>query len=129
EVEVEVRWEDQQKINRFGVLTDAKNELDDDIKAAKKELESNKNALDAIEEGEVNFFGEDGVTSVMLGEAFVACSTEAAQEHVEKLITASTAKVAALQAELDSIQEERGKLRTVLYARFGSSIGLDDAEE
>lgn len=35
EVEVEVRWEDQQKINRFGVLTDAKNELDDDIKAAK----------------------------------------------------------------------------------------------
>ena len=34
ETEVEVRWEDQQKIGRFGVLTDAKNELLDEIKVA-----------------------------------------------------------------------------------------------
>ena len=41
----------------------------------------------------------------------------------------TTAKLAALTAELEGVQAERDTLRKELYARFGTSINLDDAEE
>jgi hypothetical protein len=123
--------------------------------------------LDAIEEGEINFFGEEGVTrcdlvqfpgsqcqrygsvlhSILLGEAFVACSQEDAQAHVEQLklvrscsllfahlfldrpfMQATAAKLASFVKEIADIEDQRTKLRASLYSRFGDSIGLDDAD-
>ena len=41
----------------------------------------------------------------------------------------TAAKLAGFVSEMDAIEAERTSLRAALYARFGDSIGLDDAEE
>merc|ERR1711934_611691 len=72
---------------------------------------------------------EDDAAKLVVGDCFVAVDNEEAEEYVDK-------KTEVLQAELDEgadkadkCQTEMGELKTVLYAKFGKSINLEEDKE
>ncbi|CAM9689478.1 unnamed protein product [Discosporangium mesarthrocarpum] len=78
EVDVEVRWEDQQSINEFGTLNTRLQEITQDKAHIKDVLDKLDDASTELMTGE----GED--VKLMLGECFMECSEEVATDFCEK---------------------------------------------
>eukprot|EP00611_Tribonema_gayanum_P004644 TRINITY_DN13842_c0_g1_i1.p1 TRINITY_DN13842_c0_g1~~TRINITY_DN13842_c0_g1_i1.p1 ORF type:complete len:127 (-),score=48.65 TRINITY_DN13842_c0_g1_i1:40-420(-) len=119
EVDVEVRWEDQQQINEFGRLNTRLNELRGDTKALKGELDNLDDASTEL------MTGDGGKVNLQLGDAFVVVEEEFATEYCEKKQEGVQAKLDALSREEDSILKRQAELKKILYARFGASINLE----
>ncbi|KAG5186079.1 hypothetical protein JKP88DRAFT_348137 [Tribonema minus] len=135
EVDVEVRWEDQQQINEFGRLNTRLNELRGDTKALKGELDNLDDATTEL------MTGDGGKVNLQLGDAFVVVEEEFATEYCEKKQSIAPAesatqycekkqegvqaKLDALSREEDSILKRQAELKKILYARFGASINLE----
>merc|ERR1711934_1216959 len=72
---------------------------------------------------------EDDCAKLVVGDCFVAVDNDEAEEYVDK-------KTEVLQAELeewadkaDKCQADMGELKTLLYAKFGKSINLEEDKE
>ena len=72
--------------------------------------------------------GDDDNNKVMLllGEAFLEVSENEATEYCEKQVDELQARVDKLQSEQAEITAEQAKLKSILYARFGNSINLEE---
>ncbi|KAF2657642.1 Prefoldin, subunit 4 [Lophiostoma macrostomum CBS 122681] len=118
--DVEVRREDQEKINKFSSLHQKETSLEDELKAKQKEKED----LEEISM-ELELVDEDDKVPYKIGDCFVSLP----QPEVLELLSSSTEQideqVSALRGKLDTIHEEMEDLKKVLYGRFGRSINLE----
>ncbi len=63
---------------------------------------------------------------LLIGEAFVDCDSQAALEYINNALDADKALRDQLSADMKALDTRLGELKTVLYARFGKSINLED---
>ncbi|KAF2274614.1 Prefoldin, subunit 4 [Westerdykella ornata] len=118
--EVEVRREDQDRINKFSTLHQKETRLEEELKAKLKEKED----LEDIST-ELELVDEEEKVPYKVGDCFVSLP----QPEVLELLSAATERidgeVSTLKETLDGIHEEMEGLKKVLYGRFGKSINLE----
>ena len=61
-----------------------------------------------------------------IGESFFVVSEEEAMEQIEKANEIAKSLLASRESESESLISELADLKKVLYAKFGSSINLED---
>ncbi|KAF5642837.1 prefoldin subunit 4 [Fusarium sp. NRRL 52700] len=118
--EVEVRREDQDKINRFSRLHQREILLEEELSTKIKEKEE----LDDLST-ELELADEDEKIQYKIGDAFFHVSVEQAQEMLEQATEKLEEESTSLEEKLSSIREEMTKLKVELYARFGKQINLE----
>ncbi|KAF2265146.1 Prefoldin, subunit 4 [Lojkania enalia] len=118
--DIQVRREDQEKINRFSSLHQKETGLEELLKSKMKEKED----LEEISM-ELELVDEEENVPYKIGDAFMSLP----QPQVLEMLSASTEdidnEVNSLKEKLESIQEEMEELKKVLYGRFGKSINLE----
>mmetsp|Transcript_24336 Transcript_24336/g.33196 ORF Transcript_24336/g.33196 Transcript_24336/m.33196 type:complete len:138 (-) Transcript_24336:89-502(-) len=120
--DTEIQREDQVKICHFSRLNMKAQDLKYQIKKLKEEIDNLEDASFLIEES----FGEG--LKLHVGECFVTCEEDQATSYVEKLQGEKQDDLEAKQDELDDCENEMKNLKSYLYARFGSSINLEEGE-
>ncbi|EHA56830.1 hypothetical protein MCOR27_005740 [Pyricularia oryzae] len=118
--EVEVRREDQDKINRFSRLHQRELLLQEELKSKNKEKEE----LDDITM-ELELADEDESVPYKVGDAFFHVPLPQAQEMLSTSATKVEGQIEDIEDRLGSIREEMTQLKVELYARFGKSIQLE----
>lgn len=119
EVDVEVRLEDQQRINEFGRLNTRLLEIKDD----KSHI---KDVLDKLDDAATELMtGEGDPVMLMLGDSFMKCEEEYATEYCERKQEERQSKLDLLMEEEKGILVRQRALKKELYTRFGSSIQLE----
>ncbi|KAF1833094.1 Prefoldin, subunit 4 [Decorospora gaudefroyi] len=118
--DLEVRREDQEKINRFSSLHQKEEMIEEELRTKIKEKED----LEEIS-GELELVDEEDKVPYKIGDCFVSLP----QPQVLELLASSTetidSEVEGLKSKLEGIQEEMGELKKSLYGRFGRSINLE----
>ena len=94
--------------------------LKDEIKKLKEELENLVDAGSMIEEA----MGDP--VKLFIGEALIDVDEKRAQQYHEKLTEERQEELEQLNDRLDTIESEMKTIKSYLYARFGSSINLDE---
>ncbi|KAL0940344.1 prefoldin subunit [Colletotrichum truncatum] len=118
--EVEVRREDQDKINRFSRLHSHELGIEDELKNKNKEKEE----LDDLST-ELELADEDETVPYKIGDAYFHVPQPQALEMLEKASSKIDQEVEGLESKLETIKEEMTQLKVELYARFGKSINLE----
>ncbi|EJT71653.1 prefoldin subunit 4 [Gaeumannomyces tritici R3-111a-1] len=118
--EVEVRREDQDKINRFSRLHQRELTIEEELKAKNKEKEE----LDDVST-ELELADEDETVPYKVGDAFFHVSLPQAQEMLGMSGSRLEGAIEELEDSLGTIKEEMTQLKVELYARFGKSIQLE----
>ncbi|KAL2687679.1 hypothetical protein Neosp_005242 [[Neocosmospora] mangrovei] len=137
--EVEVRREDQDKINRFSRLHQREIVLEEELGAKNGHLatelynvlgqiliplKKEKEELDDLST-ELELADEDEKIQYKIGDAFFHVSLEQAQEMLEEATEKLEEESTELEEKLSSIREDMTKLKVELYARFGKQINLE----
>ncbi|KAL8858127.1 MAG: hypothetical protein Q9178_005304 [Gyalolechia marmorata] len=118
--DLEVRREDQDKINKFSRLHQREMLLEDDLKSRAKEKED----LDEIS-NELELADEEEKVPYKLGDAFIMLPLPEVQELLSKSTGKIERSVSDTEEKLSDIREEMDSLKRDLYSRFGSSINLE----
>ncbi|TRY99421.1 hypothetical protein DNTS_006588 [Danionella cerebrum] len=122
--DVNVTFEDQQKINKFARNTNRMSELKDEIEAKKKSLQNLEDASDDLMMCE----DDSMLVPYQIGDVFISHSQEETQEMLEAAKEALQDEIKALEGRVSSIQGVLGDLKIQLYAKFGNNINLDADE-
>lgn len=77
--DTQIEWADQEKINKFSQLNMKYNDVKENIKKLKEELDNLEDAQMQVDEA----MGED--LKLFLGEAFISVDEDAATNYVEKV--------------------------------------------
>lgn len=86
-----------------------------------------KKLLEGIDDASTELMmGMGDNVSLMLGEAFLEVSEDAATEHCEAEVEKHQQKIEVLEQEEVAILEKQAELKKILYARFGKSIQLEE---
>ncbi|ESZ92133.1 prefoldin subunit 4 [Sclerotinia borealis F-4128] len=127
--EVEVRSEDQDKINRFSRLHQREIGLDDELKSEhivvqkeKKDFDDVSDELELIDEDDLIFFLK------VQNRRFISLPLPEVQELLTKSTENIEEEVTVVEEKLSTIREEMTQLKVELYARFGRSINLETVE-
>ncbi|KAJ2687492.1 hypothetical protein IWW39_002906 [Coemansia spiralis] len=120
ERDVEVTWEDQQRINQFSRLNTRQENLEDEYKAQKTE----KEYLDDLAT-ELELIDEEEPIPYKIGDSFFMLSLEQAQARVEKDKAEIDLRVDELDSQISGITSEMNELKRALYAKFGQAINLE----
>ncbi|KIM30499.1 hypothetical protein M408DRAFT_22000 [Serendipita vermifera MAFF 305830] len=120
DADVEVNWEDQQRINTFSKMNLRVQSLTAELETAKRE----KEALDDITT-ELELADDDQPVIYRVGEAFMHIPLEAAQQRLATEQEAIDVEVARIQDAVDECQASMKELKLQLYSKFGTSINLD----
>ncbi|KAL1896823.1 hypothetical protein Sste5346_004456 [Sporothrix stenoceras] len=118
--EVEVRREDQEKINKFSRLHQRELNLEEQLKAknkAKEELDDISTELELVD--------EDDKVPYKVGDAFFQIKATKALKMVEASSTKMDEEIGSLEETLSTVREDMTQLKVDLYARFGRSINLE----
>ena len=93
-----------------------------------QQQQQQKRLEDAEEaEGEIAFLDEsDETCQLVLGECFVQTSQKSAETQLQNAIETQTKEVDAHKKELETVRDAMKELKGHLYAKFGSSINLED---
>ncbi|XP_075511044.1 prefoldin subunit 4-like [Primulina tabacum] len=118
--EVEVTWEDQQNINKFGRLNNRLHELDDEIRTAK---ETNENLEDASNE---LILTDEEIVRFQIGEVFAHVPKEEVEDRIEKMKEVTSNNLEKLEAEKELIIAQMAELKRILYGKFKDSINLEE---
>ena len=70
--------------------------------------------------------GDDEKVLLFVGGAFFETSEEEATAHCEETVEQYQEKIEELESEESELVEQQEGLKTILYARFGKSIQLED---
>ncbi|PNY24158.1 Prefoldin subunit 4 [Tolypocladium capitatum] len=118
--EVEVRREDQDKINKFSRLHQRELALAEELKLKNKEKEE----LDDLAT-ELELADEDEKIQYKIGDAFFHISLEQAQQMLEAATSKIDDETSELEDQMESVREQMTQLKVDLYARFGKQINLE----
>ncbi|KAF2845950.1 Prefoldin, subunit 4 [Plenodomus tracheiphilus IPT5] len=118
--DMEVRREDQEKINRFSSLHQKEEIIEEELRAKIKEKEDLAEISDELE-----LVDEEEKVPYKVGDCFVSLPQPQVLELLESSTETIDKEVEELKAKLEGIQEEMGELKKALYGRFGRSINLE----
>jgi prefoldin subunit 4 len=119
--DMEVRFEDQEKINEFGRLNNRLVELKADIKQLKLDIEK----LDDSNAELMMCTG--GKVMLLMGETFIETDEDYATEYTEKKQKELQERCDAYSEEAGTIESRQAELKKALYGRFGDSINLENS--
>uniref|UniRef100_A0A8D0U995 Prefoldin subunit 4 n=1 Tax=Sus scrofa TaxID=9823 RepID=A0A8D0U995_PIG len=124
ETDVNVTFEDQQKINKFARNTSRITELKEEIEVKKKQLQNLEDACEDI------MLADDDCLMIpyQIGDVFISHSQEETQEMLEEAKKNLQEEIDALESRVASIQRVLADLKVQLYAKFGSNINLEADE-
>ncbi|KAF6148713.1 hypothetical protein GIB67_019321 [Kingdonia uniflora] len=118
--EMEVTWEDQQNINKFGRLNNRFHDLQDEIKVAK---ETNENLEDASNE---LILTDEEVIRFQIGEIFAHMPNDQVESRIEQMKELNSKELEKLEEEKDSVVAQMAELKKILYGKFKDSINLEE---
>lgn len=118
--ELEVRREDQDKINKFSRLHQRETTLEDELKTKAKEKED----LEELS-NELELADEDDKIPYKIGDTFISLPLPEVQEMLASSTEKIEESVSAVEGKLSIVREEMEQLKVQLYARFGKSINLE----
>ncbi|KIW04793.1 uncharacterized protein PV09_03980 [Verruconis gallopava] len=121
--DVEVRREDQEKINRFSRLHQHSATLEEKLKQKQKDKEDLQEIVSDLEELEL--LDEDAKVPYKIGDSFFTLPLSEVQELVAGDVARIDEDVAKLEEKLGACQDEMSELKVALYGRFGRSINLE----
>ncbi len=119
--EIHISLEDQQKINKFARLNNRLEDLKDDIKNKKKEIQTLEDAATDL----MMLEDDDEKVPYQIGEVFIQMSQDEVQENMEKTKDRLCDEVAQTEAKADTVKAAMSDLKTHLYAKFGDAINLE----
>ena len=119
--DVQVRLEDQQRINQFGRLNGKLHEIEDDLKAKRAEHELLDDAAN-----EIILADDDEQVRFAFGECYYEVTKDQCEELLEAKKDKVAAEVAVLEGELSNINSTLADLKAALYGRFGKNINLEE---
>ncbi|XP_015452784.1 prefoldin subunit 4 isoform X1 [Pteropus alecto] len=122
--DVNVTFEDQQKINKFARNTSRITELKEEIDVKKKQLQNLEDACEDI------MLADDDCLMMpyQIGDVFISHSQEETQEMLEEAKKNLQEEIDALESRVEAIQRVLADLKVQLYAKFGSNINLEADE-
>ncbi|KAI0511324.1 probable prefoldin subunit 4 [Dendrobium catenatum] len=118
--EVEVTWEDQLNINKFGRLNNRFHELEDEIKIAKENNESLEDASNEL------ILSDEDIVRFQIGEIFAHMPREQVESKLEIMKQNSSKELEKLEEEKESVLAQMAHLKKVLYGKFKDSINLEE---
>ncbi|KAK2598105.1 hypothetical protein QQS21_005736 [Conoideocrella luteorostrata] len=118
--EVEVRREDQDKINKFSRLHQRELAIEEELRVKNKEKEE----LDDLST-ELELADEDEKIQYKIGDTFFHIPLEQAQEMLEEATTKIDDDTSKLEDRISTVREDMQQLKVELYARFGKQINLE----
>ncbi|XP_038659032.1 prefoldin subunit 4 [Scyliorhinus canicula] len=119
--DVNVTFEDQQKINKFARNNNRLIELKEEIELKKKQLQNLEDASD-----DIMMLDEDAVlVPYQIGEVFISHSQDETQEMLEAAKQSLQDEIQVLQTRVEAIQQVLSDLKVQLYAKFGNNINLE----
>ncbi|XP_029012733.1 prefoldin subunit 4 [Betta splendens] len=122
--DVNVTFEDQQKINKFARNTSRMTELKSEIEAKKKSLQNLEDASD-----DLMMLDDDCVLiPYEIGDVFISHSREETQVMLESARETLEREIGGLEDQVSAIQKVLGDLKVQLYAKFGNNINLEADE-
>ena len=116
----DVRWEDQEKINRFSYISTQCKELEAEAKTKEENLSSYQDAMDEIE----LLMGDP--VRILVGESLVQVTDEEATGRLEGLKEQRRNELEGIRAKIEEYQKEMNSLKSHLYAKFGTNINLEE---
>ncbi|EJD02722.1 Prefoldin, subunit 4 [Fomitiporia mediterranea MF3/22] len=119
--DVEVTWEDQQRICTFSKLNTRLRAHEARIEALKEE----KEVLDDLA-SELELADEDQPVLYRIGESFVHLPLPRALKRLERDTSGLSDEMSKLSEQTEQWEKEMKELKLVLYAKFGSAINLDE---
>ncbi|PRP89361.1 VIP3 protein [Planoprotostelium fungivorum] len=120
EVEAEVNREDQDNINAFGRLNLRLHDIRDELNLKQ---EYRNNVQDANNE---LLLGDDEEVRYRMGETFVLMSKDEVTALLERDEENINSDIDKLNEEAEQIQKDLSVLKAKLYAKFKSSINLEE---
>uniref|UniRef100_A0A8C8VLQ6 Prefoldin subunit 4 n=1 Tax=Pelusios castaneus TaxID=367368 RepID=A0A8C8VLQ6_9SAUR len=120
--DVNVTFEDQQKINKFARNTSRITELKEEIEVKKKQLQNLEDACD-----DIMMLDDDDALLIpyQIGDVFISHSQDETQEMLEEAKKNLQEEIEALESRVESIQRVLSDLKIQLYAKFGNNINLE----
>lgn len=127
--EIAVTYEDQQKINRFARLNARKEEILEELKVKKTDLQNMEDALNEVSNAELTADDPDEGVKIMEGELFVRFGFEGATKWIEEKKATLEAEIEQSNEQVEKIKEEMNQLKIALYAKFGKdNINLESED-
>merc|ERR1711893_481455 len=123
--EIHILLEDQQKINQFARLNNRLEELKDDMKSKKTEIQTLEDAGTDM----MMLEDDDEKIPYQIGEVFVEMTQDEVQETLDKTKENLEAEVTKLEGQAEELKAQMSNLKTHLYAKFGNAINLEADEE
>ncbi|NXH64962.1 PFD4 protein, partial [Rhabdornis inornatus] len=120
--DVNVTFEDQQKINKFARNTSRITELKEEIEVKKKQLQNLEDACDDIM---LLDDADSHLIPYQIGDVFISHSLEETQDMLEEAKRSLQEEIEALESRVESIQRVLSDLKVQLYAKFGNNINLE----
>ncbi|KAK8952862.1 putative prefoldin subunit 4 [Platanthera guangdongensis] len=118
--EIEVTWEDQQNINKFGRLNNRFHELEDEIKIAKENNESLEDASNEL------ILSDEDAVRFQIGEVFTHMPREEVENRLEEMTENASKVLEKLIEEKESVLAQMAVLKKILYGKFKDSINLEE---
>jgi prefoldin subunit 4 len=119
--QVEVLFEDQQKINEFSKLVNKKDVLNQELTKQKQE----KEYLDDISL-EIELIDEDELINYKITDnAFIKMKQEDVVEKLEKDNEQLDVAIDELESKIIEVDERLSELKEALYTKFGDNINLE----
>ena len=69
---------------------------------------------------------DDDVVRYVVGELLVHLDKDAAEERIQKEVEQTEQQAQELEGDLEGVKGQMQQLKAVLYAKFGSSINLEE---
>ena len=123
--EVHISLEDQQKINKFARLNSRLEDLKDELKSKKAEIQTLEDASTDL----MMLDDDDEKVPYQVGEVFVHLTQDECQQKIEETKDNLAEAVKSVNSKAEVIREEMSGLKSQLYAKFGSAINLEADEE
>eukprot|EP00188_Purpureofilum_apyrenoidigerum_P001153 Plantae.Rhodophyta-Purpureofilum_apyrenoidigerum.ctg16088.p1 GENE.Plantae.Rhodophyta-Purpureofilum_apyrenoidigerum.ctg16088~~Plantae.Rhodophyta-Purpureofilum_apyrenoidigerum.ctg16088.p1 ORF type:complete len:129 (+),score=48.95 Plantae.Rhodophyta-Purpureofilum_apyrenoidigerum.ctg16088:216-602(+) len=122
ERETNVTMEDQKKINRFSQLLNERIEVESFMRGRKELLKLYEDASD-----ELVLADDDEKVQYAVGDAFLSACKEDVENHIEINKAELEEEIVNAQSKIENKQSEMAELKTVLYAKFGNTINLEES--
>eukprot|EP01097_Dermamoeba_algensis_P004464 TRINITY_DN2910_c0_g1_i1.p1 TRINITY_DN2910_c0_g1~~TRINITY_DN2910_c0_g1_i1.p1 ORF type:complete len:130 (-),score=25.55 TRINITY_DN2910_c0_g1_i1:223-612(-) len=123
DAEIQVSWEDQQRINSFSRLNARNLELKADLKAKQATQTLMKDALTDM------LMADDEDIFIQVGEGYVLQPKDDAEKILESRTTALEQEIDAISGEISKNSTSMMELKALLYANLGNSINLETEEK
>lgn len=118
--DVNVTYEDQQRINKFSKLIMRKDNVEKELAQQRQE----KEYLDDVSL-EIELIDEDELVAYRVGSVFLHMKQSEVVEQLEKDAEVVDGAIDALESQETELEDEIRVLKSSLYGKFGDNINLE----